>query len=804
MSPVSVSTYHDVVTIGNDQIALTYNVPKAKFTIHRHGNVPPLLSDAIIGVECEIKARRRALYGSDLGPNTWQQSRISDLHGTGWELTIDHAAKIEGLALTLTIHAYEKRPFLLLRLSVHNRSGHPMRLHRLYPIQVAPPHGRVQFGENAAPLHFLKVGWHAWPYTGLRHTWQKDIRTRLGPLVRPVHLNPTTPISHRQGEFRGEGWGILTDQKTAIVAGLVSQADQFAQIHVRCSPKQSALTVIAQADGVELPPRESIHSEWVLVQFVDLPHADPAAEYVQAVARQMTARVPDTPPQPGWCSWYQYFDRVQESDMLSNLGKMDDLAPTLPMELVQLDDGYQTAWGDWDTCNDKFPRGLAPLAADITASGRQPGLWLAPFLLSPHSQLARDHPDWLLRNARGRPVSSGFLWKFFGRALDATHPGVQEWLHTLFQKIVNEWGFRYLKLDFLYAAALPGRRHDPTLTRAQALRRGLQIIREAVGDDVFLLGCGCPFGPAIGMVDGMRIGPDVAPRWEPDAFNLPLVRWLIRNEMAMPAARNNVRHTLNLSALHRRWWWNDPDCLLARDTDTHLTAAQVRSLISVMGLSGGMLVDSDNLAHLSPQRQQWAAAIWPILSEGARPLDLLEREMAERYDLPVSHPWASWHVVGAFNWSSRPARQTLDLARVGFDGQQPVHAFDFWQREHRLCREPTLDLGEIAPYDCRVLRLCTHQAVPTLVGSTLHITQGNEITRWVVSGNELRFTIRDLGRRVEGEIWLWLPGEDAHATSGDQEIATQAHGQGIFVLPLQISTPADIVVTWTAAASSQP
>ena len=38
------------------------------------------------------------------------------------------------------------------------------------------------------------------------------------------------------------------------------------------------------------------------------------------------------------------------------------------------------------------------------------------------------------------------------------------------------------------------------------VRRGLEIIREEAGDATFILGCTCHFGPAIGLVDGMRVG----------------------------------------------------------------------------------------------------------------------------------------------------------------------------------------------------------------------------------------------------------------------------------------------------------
>ena len=49
-------------------------------------------------------------------------------------------------------------------------------------------------------------------------------------------------------------------------------------------------------------------------------------------------------------------------------------------------------------------------------------------------------------------------------------------------------------------------------TAASELGRRLLVAAKA-GDDAFLLGCGCPLGPAVGVVDAMRIGADVTPYW---------------------------------------------------------------------------------------------------------------------------------------------------------------------------------------------------------------------------------------------------------------------------------------------------
>ena len=178
---------------------------------------------------------------------------------------------------------------------------------------------------------------------------------------------------------------------------------------------------------------------------------------------------------------------------------------------------------------------------------------------------------------------------------------------------VHRWGFSYLKLDFLYAAALPGIRSDPTRTRAQVLFAGLTALRQAAGEETFLLGCACPLGPAIGLVDAMRIGADTARRWKPSFHR---IETFFSAEPNLPAARNACHNALTRSALHRRWWVNDPDCLLARP-NTELTLDEFQTIATIIALTGGSLLLSDHLPDLPPERLRRVAALLPLI--GKRP-----------------------------------------------------------------------------------------------------------------------------------------------------------------------------------------
>ena len=98
----------------------------------------------------------------------------------------------------------------------------------------------------------------------------------------------------------------------------------------------------------------------------------------------------------GWTSWYNYYTRITEPLILQNLEALK--AARIPLDIFQIDDGYQAAVGDWLHVNHKFPHGMASLAAEIRQAGYQPGIWLAPFIYERKSRIYREHKDWLLRD----------------------------------------------------------------------------------------------------------------------------------------------------------------------------------------------------------------------------------------------------------------------------------------------------------------------------------------------------------------------------------------------------------------------
>jgi alpha-galactosidase len=358
-------------------------------------------------------------------------------------------------------------------------------------------------------------------------------------------------------------------------------------------------------------------------------------------------------------------------------------------------------------------------------------------------------------------------------------------------------------VDFLNSAALPGRRYNPKLTRAEGLRSGLEAIRQAAGDETFLLASGCPFGPAIGLVDGMRIGPDTAPSWEPYFHWLRWAGPLIKKNPSMPSLRNALRNTLNLSSLYQRWWWNDPDCLLVRDRDSrlkgipdspHLTAAEVQSAVSLVGFSGGMLVSSDDLRTLAPERLKWVSLLVPNLGLRGLPIDRLEKEMPTLYQVKLQGVGLPWRLVAMFNWDDHPADCHLRFAELGFEPGTALHVFDFWSHQYRCPTLPELVFKGVPPHGCKLLRITEVVAAPHLVGDTLHVSQGAEISSMHMEGERLVIETVDMGRCTEGELWLCLPQAPKMAACNGEPIGFEDQGEGIYALHVKFTGKGEIEV----------
>jgi alpha-galactosidase len=435
------------------------------------------------------------------------------------------------------------------------------------------------------PEQVLEHGHQSWSV--VRRCSAKDVRPERAELpdwVRGTHWS------------RPDAAGVVVsgDQFLLTSEGIAGFLDGKRNLGT-VEAELDGIAVRALLDGVVLPAgaARSLDPIWLADGDAGTRYSDFASLWGLEAGARIAAPAP-----LGWCSWYQYFSAVAPDDVRANLAALAGRG----FEVVQVDDGYQRAIGDWRSTTDEWAGALPSLVHEIRHAGLDAGIWTAPFLLGPNSEVLAEHPEWVtIHEPTGYPskaMHNGGNWGGWTVALDTTRPDVLDHLRETYAALVDD-GFDYHKIDFCFAASLPARRHDPTRTRAESLRLGLEAVREGIGDRSFLLGCGCPFGPAVGVVDAMRVSADVSPSWEPPNH------WPGLYEAA-PAAVNAIAASVLRAPLHRRLFINDPDCLLLRPTDTRLDAGQRSFLAAVITGTGAFTLISDDV-------RRYTDAEWGLL-----------------------------------------------------------------------------------------------------------------------------------------------------------------------------------------------
>lgn len=432
---------------------------------------------------------------------------------------------------------------------------------------------------------FYRHGWHSWSPAGWvdRHVPPRPVQPawRRPQADDPVHAERVVHGSSGVG-------ALLNDDGTVLLLGALG-------VGARVEVVDDALR--GTCEGSAVP--------WMMAR------GEERAVF-EAYAAALGARLGRARARCGavWCSWYAWYRDIDEN----LLGRtLDDLGDD-PVDVFQIDDGWQVDQGDW-CANASFPTGMAAMARRIGDSGRVAGLWMAPFVARKGAALLDAHPDWMLRDDGGAPVAAavhdGVPWF----ALDTTRPDVEAWLAERMTEM-RAWGYDYLKLDYLYAAALPGRRHLD-VPREEAYRRALGVLRAAAGD-AYLLACGAPVIATLGLADGLRVGPDVAPLWDnPDRTELLA-------DPTGPGGWNALR-----TSLHRLWLsplvQTDPDVAYLR-TRYNLLSDAHKALLADLGRVSGFRATSDPPAWLDAHER---AAMRDFLGHAPH---VLQRD-AYRFDI---------------------------------------------------------------------------------------------------------------------------------------------------------------------------
>ncbi len=460
----------------------------------------------------------------------------------------------------------------------------------------APVHLKELFWHcTAQDLPFMRIrkedcsvyteGWQMASPSGVRHYGDCDYQ--YNPDYRKHAVAEEEDYSEEINHFHAEVMTAIHNATTGktLLAGFITSAEQFGRFRIVLGEDGvQSLDMISSGDNMLVLPGESVLSEKLV-----LLEGDSAQELFERFAdlwgKAMNAR--RVLPLPvGWCSWYYFFRNVTMQDVVGNA--VFAAEQKLPAKVIQVDAGFYRACGDWLIPNEKFPGGLRAMADSIRGQGLIPGAWFGPFMVEENSYFYEKHPECVIHDEHGEPVpirNGGPGKRTF--ALDGTHPESLAFLRDTFRQ-VRAMGIDYIKLDFLVYGAIKGVLHDPRATRCQAVRRGLQAIRDGFGEDGFICCCTAPFGPCVGIADSERIATDFLPKWN----------WNAETFCEAPNAWNVCRNVIHRTYMNGRRFWNDPDTLLVRSDNSQLDAEENALWYEITRLCGGVLLSGDDMRSL--------------------------------------------------------------------------------------------------------------------------------------------------------------------------------------------------------------
>ncbi len=370
----------------------------------------------------------------------------------------------------------------------------------------------------------------------LRYMHSSNVRTEKFPdsrpeypLIRPV---PYQPLHFNSGEANHFPAFALFDEDSRItlVEGDLDQTrferswrlglDGTGEKHDKLIRTYQGIERYPLAAGLVLHPGREVTLSCVYYQLLrDARPQDVYADYTDELTRRHSFQGQHSPMLHGavFCTWnYGTLRNIDEQLIANRARALAERVPECTHFLI--DDGYQKNRGtrngpldcfypDLDCDRDRFPRGMKYVADEIRATGLTPCIWLSPAVYL-DSQLAQEHPEWLLKDASGNPALLGK-----STFLDVSIPEAREFLLQVFDLLFVQWGYKGVKFDFMT--------HWFTLEKARYAHGGsgpewrdyvFGEIRKRIGNDGLFMTCiamsmGNPF-PGLN-ADCYRCGCDI-------------------------------------------------------------------------------------------------------------------------------------------------------------------------------------------------------------------------------------------------------------------------------------------------------
>ena len=696
--------------LANDLVSLSVNAKDGTYLLATPGGQPIFTSRVGAQINHEW------LRSNDYPRHVSSESNFADDLGSGRAITVTNSGLQDKADLIFVIQLYDETSSATIQVSVQNTTGKTLTLQVVRDVEL--------LGD---PL--LNLGGHAFADRVLSDSYSED-----RPDLKIYDLGKAP-----EGMHRGVGSQLVynRESKRSLFIGALTADRLLTYLHLQASG-ENAETKIASY-SVDLAGTTEIQKEYDLKDDpsenqleLNLP-IEPGEKFIterlmleagpdyhkqlltygDAIRKLHHARVSAQTP-IGWWSWTAYYGAINEGETLANADWQAAHLRALGYKYFQVDEGYQYARGEYETANaTQFPDGIRAVGHHIVADGLTFGVWTAPFQVTSRAWVYEHHKDWLVHNAKGEPIHTQQLWHQKSDliyVLDTTHPGAQEYLHQTYRTLVREWGVRFIKLDFMDSSAIEGFMDRPNTTALEALRIGLQVIRDAVGDDVILDKDGSPMLTPVGLVDTGRTSADTS-----HSFGGT------RTAAAGIAAR---------FYMHRNFFLDDPDAFntVEESFSEHTRASasyplsEAQASIALSAVSGGMYEIGDDMLVMGSQEDRLALVQnedllnMAKLGRASTPVDLMtyqpEDEQPSIFFLRESPHQA---ILTVFNWTKSRRLHTLNFADLGLPSDHSFIASDVLNQNASVpVVGSAVRIENQAPESVKVIKIVDNSVSPSV------------------------------------------------------------------------------------------
>jgi len=695
-------------TLHNSHLSVSFNPQNGSYEIRAAGSESPVL-ESRVGAEIS----HHWVSSGDYPRHDEAQSAFKDDLGAGRQDTITFTGLSSQPDLVCILRLYNDLPYGTVEVTVVNHTANPATVEAIRDVD-AIGHPRVSLGGAETSDRVMLEGFTEDPtikigglseapdgtYSGVGTGLIYNLESKQSLLIAALTARRFMTSMHLKVQQSGGAAAI--DSFTADSTGTTEAVLERDQIR----PEQQVELSLPVAPGAELS------SEQVMFTAGPDYHAQLEA-YGAAVRRLHHARVSSQPP-IGWWSWTAFYSAITQDEVLANAKWMAANLKPLGFDYCHVDEGYGYARGDYiDPNKEHFPEGMQSLGKKVAALGLKLAVWTAPFEVGERAWVYQNHQDWLVRDAAGHPIQINYGSRRGDPlyALDSTNPGAQQYLRKTYKVITEDWGVRYIKLDFMDSSAIEGYYHRPHTTALEAERIGLEIIRETVGQNVLLDKDGSPMLTPVGLVDEGRIAPDTGHSFRASRDADPNI-----------AARYYMNRTFYIS---------DPDAFsvstqVAPEESWHrsrqpLTLNEAQVQIVQAAVAGGMYEIGDDMTKLDSTPDRVALIRNPELLKmvklrrAAVPVDLMtfsaQDEMPSIYFLKED---ARQSMLAVFNFTEQPRSHTLDLGSLGLPPGHSYKGYDALNADAPVAIDSSsLEIQDQAPHSVHLIKI-----VDTSAGAT--------------------------------------------------------------------------------------